>query len=125
MTTMFPLLLTATFLSSILVCVATVVLFLPAITRVLRRRLSPDGVTLWTRALLFSVCVIGVSVGARIWDLERYMQLKEAVSADLISLEVYKTVIATAEANVAVMLLVCLGVAVVALMKGPIEPGKG
>ncbi|MFC3067910.1 hypothetical protein [Phenylobacterium soli] len=113
---MFPVLLAATFLASLLVCAMTVVLFLPPIRRILEGRLSPQATMLWTRSLLFAVCVVGVAVGARIWDLQRYLSAPE-ITTDQLSLEVYKTVIATGEANVAVILLVSLGVAVVALMK--------
>ena len=121
---MFPVLLAATFMASLLVCAMTVVLFLPPIARILKTRLSAQATLLWTRALLFAVCVTGVSVGTRVWDLERYMQAPRPISTDQLSLEVYKTVIATAEANVAVVLLVSLGVGVVALMKRREAPEK-
>lgn len=119
---MFPVLLAATFLASLLVCAMTVVLFLPPIARILKTRLTAQATALWTRSLLFAVCVAGVAVGARIWDLERYMQAGP-ISTDQLSLEIYKTVIATAEANVAVVLLVALGVGLVALVKRP-DTGK-
>lgn len=121
---MFPVLLAATFLASLLVCAMTVALFLPPISRILKTRLTPQATLLWTRSLLFAVCVVGVAVGARIWDLERYMQDGQSLTTDQLSLEVYKTVIATGEANVAVVLLVSLGVGIVALMKRREGPEK-
>lgn len=118
---MFPVLLVATFLASMLVCAMTIALFTPPIARVLRGRLSEGATTLWTRSLLFAVCVIGVAVGARLWEIEAYADRGRPISTDRLSLEIYKTILATAAANVAVVLVVALGVGLVALMKRPQE----
>jgi hypothetical protein len=114
---MFPILLAATLVSSLMVCGVTVALFLPPIDRILRARLKPEVTTLWTRILLFAVCVAGVALGTRLWNLERYMGADQDISTNLISMEVYRTLIATGEANIGVVLVVCLGVGVVVMMK--------
>ena len=52
------------------------------------------------------------------------MQAPQPISTDELSQEVYKTAIATAEANAAVVLLVSLGLAVGALTKRREAPEK-
>lgn len=122
---MFPILLAATLGASLMVCGVTVALFLPPIDRILRARLRAEVTALWTRILLFAVCVVGVALGTRLWSLERYMHADQDISTNLISMEVYRTLIATGEANIGVVLIVCLGVGVVVMIKRREETEKG
>jgi ABC-type sugar transport system permease subunit len=64
-----------------------------------------------------AVVVMGVSVGTRVWDLERYAGGSEALSTDAMALEIYRTTISTAQANVAALLVIFLAIGVIALMR--------
>ena len=106
-----------TFLSTLVVSAAAVALFWKPLTGILRSSLSEGAASLWSRGIGLCVLVVGISVGTRIWDLERYATAGKAVSSDQLVLEVYKSVIATAQACVAVLVIVFVGIGVIALMK--------
>ena len=86
-----------TFLSTLVVSAAAVALFWKPLTGILRTSLSEGAASLWSRGIGLGVLVVGISVGTRIWDLERYATAGIAVSSDQLVLEVYKSVIATAQ----------------------------
>jgi hypothetical protein len=114
---MLTTLLGLTFLSSLLVSAAAVALFWKPLAGVLRSSLSEGAASLWVRGIGLGVLVAGVSVGTRIWDLERYATGGAGVSRDQLVLEVYKSIIATSQACVAALVVVFVGIGVIALMK--------
>lgn len=108
---MFVTLLLANLVASLLVCLATVLIFSFPLAKVLKDRFSEDAAAVWMKFILFTVFVIGISVGTRIWEIERYADPQKggAISQNLLVLEVYKTVIATMQVS-AVLLFVLLTV---------------
>ena len=114
---MFVALLGLTLLVSVVISAASVALFWKPLSGMLRTRLSEGAASLWARGIALAVIVIGVSVGTRIWDLERYAGTGPSMSSDVIVLEVYKSAIASAQANVAALVIVFIGIGVIALMK--------
>lgn len=119
---MFLRLLVLTFLASSLICIAAVALFWKPLGTTLRNSLSEGAASIWLRGIALCVVVIGVSVGTRIWDLERYVQGAEALSTDAMALEIYRTAMATSQAVVAALVMVFVGIGVIALMKRRGEP---
>ena len=114
---MFLTLLALTFLVSLFICVAAVALFWAPLGSMLRNSLSEGAASIWLRGIALAVIVIGVSVGTRVWDLERYARGAEALSTDALALEVYRTAIATAQAGVATLVVIFLAIGVMALMR--------
>lgn len=108
---MFVTLLLANLAASLLVCLAAVLIFRLPLAKVLKDRFSEDAAAVWMKFILFTVFVIGISVGTRIWEIERYAEPQRSVtiSQNLLALEVYKTVIATMQVS-AVLLFVLLTV---------------
>lgn len=114
---MFTTLLGLTLFVSLLISAASVALFWKPLSGMLRSSLSEGAASLWVRGIALAVLVIGTSVGTRIWDLERYATAGEAMSRDLLVLEVYKSAIATAQACVGALVVIFVGIGVIALMK--------
>ena len=106
---MFITLLLANLAASFLVCLVTVLIFYFPVARAFKSRFTEATASLWMKFILFAIFVIGMSVGTRIWDIERYAdsQTGVVISQDLLALEVYKTVIATMQVS-AVLLFVLL-----------------
>ena len=119
---MFTYLLMATFIASLLVSGLTVSLFLVPIRHILGLHLTAEATSLWTRSLFLTVLVVGASAGTRLWVLQRYMSPDAQITANVISMEVYRTVLATGEANIAIVLVFCIGVGTLAMMKPKKSP---
>lgn len=84
--------------------------FARPIHKILGRLVSEDLAPTWRRYLLFAICVVGISGGVRVWDLERYITPDKegkilALNADRWVVEVYKTIVGSLQ-SVAWMLLV-------------------
>lgn len=94
-------------------------LFARPVHAILQRIISDDLGSAWQRYLTFAIYVVGISGGVRIWELERYITPIEnggvplTLNLDRWTLEVYRTVIATAQST-AWMLLVFFVCALIA-----------
>jgi hypothetical protein len=108
---MFLTLLLVTFLIAAATSALVAALFSRPVRKILDRLVSEELGSTWKRYILFAICVVGISGGVRVWDLEKYItpRTREDVAIVLNSdrwvLEVYKTVIGTLQ-SVAWMLLV-------------------
>jgi hypothetical protein len=117
----FLTLLVVTFTISVAVAAVIGWLFDKPVAEILRRIVSEELAAAWHRYVRFAVLVVGVSVGVRIWELEKYITPRDAresavvLNADRWTLEVYRTVIATAQ-SIAWMLLVFFAVALIAFV---------
>ncbi len=88
-------------------------LFKQSLDRIMKRIITDDIYTAWTRYVRFALYVVGISNGVRMWDLERYIspqttrndgqQILELTTERWI-LEVYRTIIETLQ-GIAWMLL--------------------
>jgi hypothetical protein len=83
-------------------------------------RLIPDELAIaWQRYILFSLYLVGVNGGVRIWEFEKYVLPRGAavvpldLTADRWALEVYRTLMGTLR-SVAVVLFVLFVIALVA-----------
>lgn len=121
---MFVTLLLANVAASLLVCLAITLVFYLPLARLLKSRFSEEAASVWMKFALFAVFAAGISVGTRIWDIERYADPRAtgAISQDLIALEVYKTVIATLQVG-ALLLFVLLLVLALVRLAGKKSPG--
>jgi hypothetical protein len=117
----FMTLLAVTFVISLFVCWLIARAFSRPIRQILDRVAGGDLGMAWVRYVTFAIYVVGVSGGVRIWDLEKYITPREEgvdiviLNADRWVLEIYRTVISTAQA-VAWMLLVFFGFALIAFV---------
>lgn len=118
---MFFALLIVTFALALLVSVALVRMFSQPLGRILQRIINDPIHDAWLKYLKFAICVVGVSSGVRIHDLERYITpsqyVKDAkileLNAERWVLEIYRTVIETLQ-GVAWLLLVFFVFALIA-----------
>lgn len=88
-------------------------LFKQSLDRIMKRIITDEIYTAWTRYVRFALYVVGISNGVRMWDLERYIspqiarndgqQILELTTERWI-LEVYRTIIETLQ-GIAWMLL--------------------
>jgi hypothetical protein len=108
---MFLTLLLVTFLIATATSMLVASLFSKPVKKILDRLVSEEFGATWKRYILFTIYVVGISGGVRVWDLEKYItpKTKEDVlvvlNSDRWVLEVYKTIIGTLQ-SVAWMLLV-------------------
>ncbi|HNQ35376.1 MAG TPA: hypothetical protein PKN80_04845 [bacterium] len=122
---MFIALLIVNFLVALLVCTVIVRVFGDSIDRILRRLVQEDIYNAWVRYITFTIYVVGVSGGVRIWMLEKYISPQAAggtmleLNWDRWTLELYRTVIDTMQ-SVAWMLLLFFLFALIAyvIVKG-------
>lgn len=112
---MFISLLIVNFLVALLICAMIVLPFRGSLLKLLRRRFSDEASVLWARYLVFAIFTFSISVGTRVWDLEKFVLSTggSVLTLDQAALEVYKTAIATLQIN-AILLFVILVVAWVA-----------
>lgn len=111
-------LLGATFAVSLAVALLIVVLFRKPIAAIMNRLVPEALSSAWTRYMSLAVIVVGVSGGVQVWKLEQYLtptrdQPPIVLNADRWVLEVYRTVIGTAQA-VTWLLLVFFAFALIA-----------
>ena len=108
---MFLTLLVVTFLIALATSGAVILLFRGALSAILGRIVSSELASAWHRYLNFAICVVGVSGGVRIWQLERYITPPEKnaeiliLNADRWVLEVYRTLIGTLQSNAWLLLV--------------------
>jgi hypothetical protein len=136
---MFITLLAVTFFISLTVALIVVYIFGKPIENILHRIISDEISRAWVKYIKFAICVVGVSSGVRIWELERYItppQYREGqiieLTRDRWILEVYRTIIGSLQ-GIAWLLLVFFIFALVAfvivrvfeLRKAKTEAGDG
>jgi len=102
---MFIGLLAATFFVALAVALAVAMGFSRSLDLILRRIISDDISKAWLQFLRFSIVVVGVAKGVRIYDLERYITPNQyakdqpilVLTPERWTLEIYRTVIGTLE----------------------------
>jgi hypothetical protein len=107
---MFITLLVVTFLVSLAVSLAVVAIFNKSIASILGRITSGEVSEAWAKYIRFTVVVVGVSGGVRLWDMERYISASPGkqpliLDHDRWVLEVYRTILGSLQ-GVAWLLLV-------------------
>jgi hypothetical protein len=108
---MFLTLLLVTFLIALATSLAVVKLFRGALSSILERIVSPELSSAWHRYLDFAICVVGISGGVRVWQLERYITPQNTdteiivLNADRWVLEIYRTLIGTLQSNAWLLLV--------------------
>jgi len=109
---MFISFLIANLLVAILVCAVIALPFRSSLLKYLKSRFSEEASVVWARYLVLAIFIIGISVGTRVWDLEKFVSSTDSIvlTPDLAALEIYKTTIATLQI-VATLLFVILVVA--------------
>lgn len=107
---MFVELLIVTFVVALAMSALVALLFAKPIGRILSRLVSEELAGTWRRYIVFAIFVVGISGGARLWEIEKYITPdKEGnllrLTSDRWIIEVYKTVIGSLQ-SIAWMLLV-------------------
>jgi len=107
---MFVVLLVVTFVVALAMSALVALLFARPIGKILNRLVTEELAATWRRYILFATFVVGISGGARLWEVERYITPdKEGkvlqLTADRWVIEVYKTVLGSLQ-SIAWMLLV-------------------
>ena len=116
---MFLTLLGVTFVGAARTSSAAALLFRRPIRQILARLVSEELAGAWQRYLEFAVCVVGLSSGVRVWELEKYITARPREPEPLVLnserwvLEVYRTVIESLQ-SIAWVLLVFFSLALVA-----------
>ncbi|MHB1005845.1 MAG: hypothetical protein ACYC3S_09410 [Chloroflexota bacterium] len=114
-------LLASTFVVSFAVATIVVLFFRRPIDAILQRVIGEDISRAWSRYLLFTIYVIGIGGGVRVFQIERYLEPNGpvgrslALDTDRWVLEIYQTIIGTLQ-SIATMLLVFFLVALIALV---------
>lgn len=118
---MFFTLLIVTFVLALLVSAILVRVFSQQIERILKRIINDAIHDAWLKYLKFAICVVGISSGVRIHEIERYINPdrynKDSKVIELTTerwvLEVYRTIIETLQ-GIAWLLLVFFVFALIA-----------
>lgn len=113
-------LLAVTFVIALAVSLLIATLFRAPVRAIMRRIVADELGEAWVRYLTLAVVVIGVSGGVQVWNLEKYLnpakdQAPLVLNGDRWVLEIYRTVIGTAQA-VTWMLLVFFVFALIAFV---------
>jgi hypothetical protein len=116
---MFITLLLVNLTASLLVCLATVLIFRSPLVKLVKSHFAEEAAAVWIKFILFTIFVIGISVGTRLWDIEKYIdpQTGGTINQDLLALEIYKTVIATMQVNAVLFFVLLAVVGIVYLAK--------
>jgi multidrug efflux pump subunit AcrB len=107
---MFVELLIVTFVIALAMSALVALLFAKPMGRILSRLVSDELASTWGRYIIFAIFVVGISGGARLWEVEKYItpdkdgRILQLTSGRWI-VEVYKTVIGWLQ-SIAWMLLV-------------------
>ena len=119
---MFITLLAVTFIISLSMSFAAVAMFGKPVEGILRRIISDEINRAWLKYLKFAICVVGVSSGVRVWELEKYITPRPAREVGVIQLtrdrwvlEVYRTIIESLQ-GIAWLLLVFFAFALIAFV---------
>jgi len=115
---MFVKLLIVTFIVALAMSALVALLFSRPVERILRRLVSEELAATWQRYIVFAIFVVGISGGARLWEIEKYITPDKdgrilQLTSDRWIIEVYKTVIGSLQ-SIAWMLLVFFLFALVA-----------
>lgn len=107
---MFVKLLTVTFVVALAMSALVALLFSRSIGKILTRLVSGELAATWQRYIVFAIFVVGISGGARLWEMEKYITPNSEghilrLTSDRWVIEVYKTVIGSLQ-SIAWMLLV-------------------
>jgi len=102
---MFITLLLVTFIIAFVSSFIVVQIFDKPITAILNKVVTEELSSVWGKYIKFVIYIVGISGGVRIWELEKYVDVKSALNADRWVLEVYRTVIVTLQ-SIAWMLLI-------------------
>jgi hypothetical protein len=108
---MFVYLLCASFVVALLVSAVLSRIFRNPVAGILRRIIAEDIYRVWSQYMQFAIYVVGISGGVRVWDLEKYLNPRDAnnpalvLNGDRWVLEIYRTFIGTIQ-SVAWLLLV-------------------
>lgn len=108
---MFITLLVVNFIVAFAVCFVIDRIFNNPISKILKRLVSEDIHSVWTRYIIFAIYVVGISGGVRFWDLEKYISPKSAgegileLTMERWVLEIYRTVIGTLQSDAWMLLL--------------------
>jgi hypothetical protein len=99
-----------TFLLSLIVAGVVAGLFRKSITTLMNRIVGEPLSTAWVRYMMVAIVVVGVAGGVRPWDYERYITpMKDqpvlVLNSDRWILELYRTAIGTAQAEVWLLLV--------------------
>jgi len=113
-------LLAVTFVIALAVALLLAALFRAPVRAIMRRIVADELGEAWVRYLTLAIVVIGVSGGVQVWNLEKYLnpakdQAPLVLNGDRWVLEIYRTVIGTAQA-VTWMLLVFFVFALIAFV---------
>ena len=113
-------LLAVTFVIALAVSLLIASLFRAPVRAIMRRIVADELGEAWVRYLTLAIVVIGVSGGVQVWNLEKYLnpakdQAPLVLNGDRWVLEIYRTVIGTAQA-VTWMLLVFFVFALIAFV---------
>ncbi|MCM2358928.1 MAG: hypothetical protein NDI77_12320 [Geobacteraceae bacterium] len=94
---MFIMLLVVNLSIALIICLATAAVFRKMLAGYLRNYCSEEGSSIWVKFMSFLLCIIGITAGTRIWEVERYLVNGRTVelSREQMALEMYKTLIAT------------------------------
>jgi len=119
---MFITLLAVTFVISLVVSLTVVAMFTKPIDGILQRIISDPISEAWVKYVKFAICVVGISSGVRVRELERYITPAQFQNAQVLTLtgarwvlEVYRTIIESLQ-GIAWLLLVFFAVALVAFV---------
>lgn len=119
---MFIYLLIANFLIAALVSLIVIGLFSKSINSILQRIISDPINTSWSKYIKFAGCVVGISSGVRVYEIEKYIspQYPQADNPVILTLtqerwilEVYRTIIETLQ-GLAWMMFVFFSFALIA-----------
>lgn len=112
---MFITLLIFNFLVSFLTCAIIAYAFRKPLDTIFNRLVKEDIYIAWSRYILFTIFVVGISGGVRIWDLEKYLNTNEKTGAytylltdERWALEIYRAIMGTLEANAWMLLFAFL-----------------
>jgi len=119
---MFITLLAVTFVISLAVSLTVVAMFAKPIDGILQRIISDPISEAWVKYVKFAICVVGISSGVRVRELERYITPAQFQNAQVLTLtrarwvlEIYRTIIESLQ-GIAWLLLVFFAVALVAFV---------
>ncbi len=114
-------LLIITFIIAFAVASIVVLLFSKPIEGILSRIIPGELSSAWSRYLKFSIYVVGIGGGVRVWSVEKYLTVQEPynqivpLTSDRWMMEIYDTIIGTLQSTV-LLLLVFFVFALVALV---------
>ncbi len=116
---MFIVFLIVNFIVALIVGVAIVLPFRKPILNLLRSRFSEEAAVVWGKYLALAIIIIGITVGTRVWDLEKFVPSTGGLelTRDFAAIEVYKTTIATLQVDALLLFVVLVATWVGSILK--------